>query len=44
MNHQSLEVERSQVKDLRAQGFSNRQLQEMGFCEAAINVPAVAMK
>mmetsp|Transcript_12219 Transcript_12219/g.17610 ORF Transcript_12219/g.17610 Transcript_12219/m.17610 type:complete len:112 (+) Transcript_12219:87-422(+) len=40
---QSLEVERSQVKDLRSQGYTDRHLQEMGFCEASIRPPSVAM-
>ena len=40
---QMIEVERSQVKDLRGQGYADRQLQEMGFCEAAVQrAPSVA--
>mmetsp|Transcript_19675 Transcript_19675/g.28942 ORF Transcript_19675/g.28942 Transcript_19675/m.28942 type:complete len:111 (+) Transcript_19675:209-541(+) len=41
---QMLEVERSQVKDYKSQGFSERQLREMGFQEASIRPPNVAMK
>lgn len=37
-----LQNEKIQVKDLRNQGMSDRQLQEMGFMEAAIHAPAVA--
>lgn len=39
---QMLEVERSQIKDLKGRGYSDRQLQEMGFCENAIHTPSVA--
>mmetsp|Transcript_18044 Transcript_18044/g.52255 ORF Transcript_18044/g.52255 Transcript_18044/m.52255 type:complete len:146 (-) Transcript_18044:403-840(-) len=41
---QMIEVEKSQVKDLRSQGYADRQFQEMGFCEAAVRrAPSVAM-
>ena len=40
---QSLEAEKSQVKDLRTQGFSDRQLEQMGFVTSAIRPPSVAM-
>ncbi|CAB9500173.1 expressed unknown protein [Seminavis robusta] len=39
---QQLETERSLVKDLRSQGFGDRQLQEMGFTTASIHEPSVA--
>jgi hypothetical protein len=35
-------AERIQVAELRNQGMSDRQLQEMGFLEAALHMPAVA--
>jgi hypothetical protein len=41
---QMLEVERSQVKDLRSQGYADRQLQEMGFSDSALHSPSVALK
>lgn len=42
---QMIESERLQVKELRAEGFSDRQLQEMGYLSASIDrAPAVAMK
>uniref|UniRef100_A0A6T7HAY7 Uncharacterized protein n=1 Tax=Attheya septentrionalis TaxID=420275 RepID=A0A6T7HAY7_9STRA len=41
---QGLEVERSQVKDLRSQGYADRQLQEMGFSDSALHSPSVALK
>jgi Fe2+ transport system protein FeoA len=37
-----LQNEKIQVKDLRNQGMSDRQLQEMGFMSEAIHAPAVA--
>jgi hypothetical protein len=37
-----LENERVQVKDFKGRGFSNMQLQEMGFGESAIHPPSVA--
>lgn len=40
-----IENEKLQVKELRQEGFSDRQLQEMGYLEASIaRAPAVAMK
>ena len=39
---QMLEVERSQIKDLKTRGYSDRQLQEMGFSENSIHTPSVA--
>lgn len=39
---QLLETERSLVKDMRSQGFSDRQLQELGFSSTAIHEPSVA--
>mmetsp|Transcript_7707 Transcript_7707/g.14530 ORF Transcript_7707/g.14530 Transcript_7707/m.14530 type:complete len:113 (-) Transcript_7707:120-458(-) len=40
---QMIESERLQVKELRAEGFSDRQLQEMGYLSASIDrAPAVA--
>jgi Fe2+ transport system protein FeoA len=40
-----VEAEKIQVRQLRNDGYSDRQLQEMGFCEPAIlRAPAVAMK
>lgn len=41
---QQIESEKSQVKDLRSQGFSDRQLEQMGFAEAAIRPPSVALR
>jgi len=41
---QMIENEKVQVKDLRNQGYADRQLVEMGFCEAAVRrAPSVAM-
>eukprot|EP00562_Extubocellulus_spinifer_P013871 CAMPEP_0178565482 /NCGR_PEP_ID=MMETSP0697-20121206/14192_1 /TAXON_ID=265572 /ORGANISM="Extubocellulus spinifer, Strain CCMP396" /LENGTH=110 /DNA_ID=CAMNT_0020199105 /DNA_START=21 /DNA_END=353 /DNA_ORIENTATION=+ len=41
---QMIENEKQQVKDFRSQGYSDRQLQEIGFCEASIRrAPSVAM-
>ena len=43
-NCKMIETEKQQVKDFRSQGYSDRQLQEIGFCEAAIRrAPSVAM-
>lgn len=39
---QMLETERIQVKEYRSRGYSDRQLQEMGFAEAAVHSPSVA--
>jgi len=39
---QSLDMEKSVVKDFRNQGFGDRQLAEMGFTQAAIHEPSVA--
>jgi len=33
---QMIETEKVQVKDFRNQGYSDRQLSEMGFCEASV--------
>jgi len=42
---QMVESEKIQVKELRNEGYSDRQLQEMGFCESAVlRAPAVALK
>ena len=41
---QQIEAEKSQVKDLRSQGFSDRQLEQMGFVESAIRAPSVALQ
>lgn len=41
---QQLETERSVIKDMRSQGFGDRQLQELGFSSAAIHEPSVALK
>jgi len=42
---QMIESEKTQVKQLRNDGYSDRQLQEMGFCEASIlRAPPVALK
>lgn len=38
-----IENERSRVKDLRSQGFSDRQLEGMGFSKAALYTAAVAV-
>jgi len=37
-----LETERAQIKDLKSKGYSDRQLQELGFSESAIHTPSVA--
>jgi hypothetical protein len=37
-----IDTERAQIKDLKSKGFSDRQLQEMGFCDIALHTPAVA--
>ncbi|EEC43322.1 predicted protein [Phaeodactylum tricornutum CCAP 1055/1] len=39
---QMLESERAQVKDYKGRGYSDRQLQELGFSEAALHTPSVA--
>jgi hypothetical protein len=39
---QSVATERLQVTELRNQGHSDRQLQEMGFLEVSLHSPAVA--
>ena len=40
-----IESEKLQVKELRQEGYSDRQLQEMGYLEPSIaRAPAVAMK
>jgi hypothetical protein len=39
---QMLETERAQIKDLKGKGYSDRQLQEMGFSENALHSPSVA--
>merc|ERR1711982_20041 len=41
---QSLENEKLQVKDFRSQGYSDRQLSDLGFSEVAIRGPSVALK
>eukprot|EP00586_Coscinodiscus_wailesii_P013873 CAMPEP_0172499404 /NCGR_PEP_ID=MMETSP1066-20121228/126774_1 /TAXON_ID=671091 /ORGANISM="Coscinodiscus wailesii, Strain CCMP2513" /LENGTH=111 /DNA_ID=CAMNT_0013273133 /DNA_START=94 /DNA_END=429 /DNA_ORIENTATION=+ len=41
---QGLEMERSQVKDLRSNGFTDAQLRDMGFCDASVRPPSVAMQ
>ena len=38
---QMIETERSQVKDLRSQGFSDGQMEAMGFAEASFRNPSV---
>ena len=44
MIRQMIETEKQQVKDFRGQGYSDRQLQEIGFCDSAIQrAPSVAM-
>ena len=40
---QMLESERMQVKDLKSRGFSDRQLQEMGYSEPSLHTPSVAL-
>ena len=42
--YQSIEIERAQAKDLRSQGYSDRQLTEMGLSKLAIWPPSVAMQ
>jgi hypothetical protein len=37
-----IETERAQIKDLKSKGYSERQLQEMGFSESALFQPSVA--
>jgi hypothetical protein len=37
-----LDTERAQIKDLKGKGYSDRQLQEMGFSENALHSPSVA--
>jgi hypothetical protein len=39
---QMIETERSQIKDMKTRGYSDRQMQEMGFSEAALHTPSVA--
>ena len=39
---QMLETERAQVKDLKGKGYSDRQLQELGFSDNALHAPSVA--
>jgi hypothetical protein len=39
-----IESERASVKDLRNRGYSDRQLQELGFAEIAIHSPSVNLK
>jgi hypothetical protein len=41
--HQMLENERIQVKELKNRGYSPRQLQEMGYSEAAMHSPPLAL-
>ena len=38
----TVQSERLQIKDLRNQGHSDRQLQEMGFLEISLHSPSVA--
>jgi len=38
-----LENERMQVKDLKNRGFSDRQLQELGYSDSALHTPSVAL-
>ena len=40
---QMLENERMQVIDLKNRGFADRQLQELGYSEAALHTPSVAL-
>jgi hypothetical protein len=37
-----LDLERIEAKDLQSKGYSHRQLQEDGFCDAALYSPTVA--
>ena len=40
-----IESEKIQVRQLRNEGYSDRQLAEMGFCQASIlRAPVVALK
>lgn len=39
---QMIETEKAQIKDLKSKGYSDRQLQELGFSEAALHTPSVA--
>ena len=42
---QMIESEKIQVRELRNEGYSDRQLAEMGFCQASIlRAPVVALK
>jgi hypothetical protein len=41
---QMLETDRITVKEYRNRGYSDRQLQEMGFSEASIHSPSVAVQ
>ena len=40
---QMIDAERSQVKDMRNRGYSDRQLQEMGFADASVHSPSVSL-
>eukprot|EP00542_Grammatophora_oceanica_P019014 CAMPEP_0194048808 /NCGR_PEP_ID=MMETSP0009_2-20130614/28608_1 /TAXON_ID=210454 /ORGANISM="Grammatophora oceanica, Strain CCMP 410" /LENGTH=111 /DNA_ID=CAMNT_0038694797 /DNA_START=104 /DNA_END=439 /DNA_ORIENTATION=+ len=40
---QSLESDKIQVKQLRSQGFSDRQLFDMGFTESAVHKPSISL-
>mmetsp|Transcript_14711 Transcript_14711/g.24925 ORF Transcript_14711/g.24925 Transcript_14711/m.24925 type:complete len:111 (-) Transcript_14711:149-481(-) len=40
---QMIEGERAQVKDLQSKGYSQRQLQELGFTDVAVHGPTVAL-
>jgi hypothetical protein len=42
-SHQMLENERIQVKELKNRGYSPRQLQEMGYSEASMHSPPLAL-
>ena len=42
-SRQMVESERAEVKHLRTKGYSERQLQEMGFSELAVHGPTVAL-
>lgn len=39
-----LETDRITVKEFRSRGYSDRQLQDMGFSTAAIHSPSVAVQ
>jgi len=39
-----IEVERTQAKDLRSQGYSDRQLMELGFSDIVVRPPSVALR